>query len=250
LGLSMLAWCLAAQSSKLGKGTKVVNVDTLGDDLPSLAGNLVALLSSPVICVAVSLIWPQKDFDWDQLKKKTEEWLIEDDIDESERVTHSELIGMNHGEEDSEEQLSKVLYFSYWFGGGLSIVLIIIWPLLTLPEVSFSKSYWNWWVAIGFIWAHCAAFVTMVYPIWEIRQDLIDFFVGKKEEDVKIESKIEPVHEIKAQDFSDPQKDQSPEILLVAQTGMQTGMQGVLVGQAFGSAGEYASGDITLVSGC
>ncbi len=205
LGLSMLAWCLAAQSSKLGKGTKAVNVDTLGDDLPSLAGNLVALLSSPVVCVVVSLIWPQKDFDWDQLKKKTEDWLIEDDIDESERVTHSELIGMNHGEEDSEEQLSKVLYFSYWFGGGLSIVLIIIWPLLTLPEVSFSKSYWNWWVAIGFIWAHCAAFVTMVYPIWEIRQDLHDFFAGKKEEEVKIESKIEPVHEPKTQNFSEDQ---------------------------------------------
>ena len=190
LGLSMLAWCLAAQTSKLGKGSKVVNVDTLGDDLPSLAGNLVALFSSPIICIAISLMSPQKDFEWSQLKTKTEEWLIEDDIDESERVTHSELIGMNHGEEDSEEELSKVLYFSYWFGGGLSIVLIILWPLLTLPEVSFSKSYWNWWVAIGFLWAHCAAFVTMVYPIWEIRADIQAFFAGKKEGEDKEPARV------------------------------------------------------------
>jgi urea-proton symporter len=198
LGLSMLAWCLAAQTSRLGKGTKVVNVDTLGDDLPSLAGNLVALFSSPIICIAISLMSPQKDFDWDQLKKKTEEWLIEDDIDEKDRVTHSELIGMNHGQEDSEEELSKVLYFSYWFGGGLSIVLIIAWPLLTLPEVNFSKSYWNWWVAIGFIWAHCAAFVTMVYPIWEIREDLIAFFMGKKKEEVP--AQVKSVIELKPLD--------------------------------------------------
>jgi len=242
LGLSMLAWCLAAQTSRLGKGTKVVNVDTLGDDLPSLAGNLVALLSSPVICVAVSLIWPQKDFDWDQLKKKTEQWLIEDDIDESERVTHSELIGMNHGEEDSEEELSKVLYFSYWFGGGLSIVLIIVWPLLTLPEVSFSKSYWNWWVAIGFLWAHCAAFVTMVYPIWEIREDLISFFSGKKKEEAPAQAKAD--HEPAPLDSSKEQSPQVPEILVVSETKLRS----VLVGQAFGSDGECASSEIQYVS--
>jgi len=183
LGLSMLAWCLAAQTSKLGKGTKVVNVDTLGDDLPSLAGNLVALFSSPIICVVISLIFPQKNFEWDQLKTKTQEWLIQDDIAENERVTHSELIGMNHGQEDSEEELNKVLKFSYWFGGGLSIVLIIAWPLLTLPEVSFSKSYWSWWVAVGFIWAHGAAVVTMVYPLWEIRKEIYTFVFGNKEEE-------------------------------------------------------------------
>jgi urea-proton symporter len=136
-----------------------VNVDTLGDDLPSLAGNLVALFSSPIIRVVISLIFPQKNFEWDQLKTKTQEWLIQDDIAENERVTHSELIGMNHCQENSEE-LNKVLKFSYWFGGGLSIVLIIAWPLLTIPEVSFPKSYWTWWVAVGFIWAHGAAVVT------------------------------------------------------------------------------------------
>jgi urea-proton symporter len=239
LGLSMLAWCLAAQTSKLGGGEKKVNVDTLGDDLPSLAGNLVALFSSPIICVLVSLIAPQKDFEWDQLKKKTEEWLVEDDIDESERVTHSELIGMNHGKEDSEEELNKVLFFSYWFGGGLSIVLIIVWPLLTLPEVNFSKSYWNWWVAIGFLWAHGAAVVTMVYPLWEIRAELHAFFTGAKPEEPPAPPKADaPDPALKAAEVP---AQQDPAIMLVPK---QPEAQ-LLVGSAFGAV----SSDITLVSG-
>lgn len=239
LGLSMLAWCLAAQTSKLGGGEKKVNVDTLGDDLPSLAGNLVALFSSPIICVIVSLIAPQKDFEWDQLKKKTEEWLVEDDIDEAERVTHSELIGMNHGKEDSEEELNKVLFFSYWFGGGLSIVLIVVWPLLTLPEVNFSKSYWNWWVAIGFLWAHGAAVVTMVYPLWEIRAELHAFFTGAKPEEPPAPPKADaPDPALKAAEVP---AQQDPAIMLVPK---QPEAQ-LLVGSAFGAV----SSDITLVSG-
>jgi len=178
LGLSMLAWCLAAQTSKLGD--RVVTVDTLGDDLPSLAGNLIALGSSPIICIVVSLVMPQKDFEWKHLKDKTEGWLIQDDISESQQLSQSALMGMNHGKEDSEEELNKVLFFSYWFGGGLSFVLIIVWPLLTLPEAVFSKGYWNWWVAVGFIWAHGAAFITMVYPLWEIHAELYEFVTGKK----------------------------------------------------------------------
>jgi len=178
LGLSMLGWCLAAQTSKLGN--KEVTVDTLGDDLPSLAGNLIALLSSPVICIVISLISPQKDFEWKHLKEKTEGWLIQDDISESQQLSQSAIMGMNHGKEDSEEELSKVLRFSWWFGGGLSFVLIIVWPLLTLPEAYFSKGYWNWWVAIGFIWAHVAAFITMVYPLYEIHEEIYEFATGKK----------------------------------------------------------------------
>jgi len=245
LGLSMLAWCLAAQTSKLGKG--LVNVDTLGDDLPSLAGNLVALFSSPIICVIISLMAPQKDFEWDQLKKTTEGWLVEDDIDEAERVTHSELIGMNHGQEDSEEELNRVLFFSYWFGGGLSIVLIIIWPLLTLPEVTFSKGYWSWWVAIGFLWAHGAAIITMVYPIWEIRAEIHAFITGKKPEEPAPPAKTE-TSDLVMQAKSDPlaQVAHDPAILIVPSAASQPEAPQLLVGQAFGNV----SSDIALVSSC
>ena len=185
LGFSMLGWCLCAK--RLGE----VNVKTLGDDFSMLTGNLIALFFSPIITVVISLIWPQ-NFDWNVLREKTEQMLIEDDIDEKDRVSHSVLLGLRdddlvHHEaaaaggaasaqlpvaptaEETQEELGKVLMFSYWFGGGLSIVLIILWPLLALPQETFSKSYWGWWVAIAFIWGHCAAAITIVYPLYQAR---------------------------------------------------------------------------------
>ncbi len=35
-------------------------------------------------------------------------------------------------------------------------------------------------MAVGFIWAHGAAFITMVYPLWEIHAELYEFVTGKK----------------------------------------------------------------------
>ena len=193
-------------------------MDTLGDNFSMLTGNLIALFYSPIITVCVSL-WRPQNFDWKLLRERTEKMLIEDDIAEADRVSHSVLLGMHDADivpiahhaqagaagpaapatadTDTEEALTKVLRFSYWFGGGLSIVLIILWPLLALPQVrrhrcvafprraappgsnplnwpaagqvNFSKSYWGWWVAIAFIWGHCAAAMTIVLPLWQAR---------------------------------------------------------------------------------
>jgi len=33
----------------------------------------------------------------------------------------------------------------------------------------FNKSFFNFWVTIGFIWAIGAAFTTIIYPVWESR---------------------------------------------------------------------------------
>jgi hypothetical protein len=185
-GFSMLGWCLCAK--RLGD----VNVDNLGDDFSMLTGNLIALFFSPIITVVISLISPQ-NFDWELLRKRTQEMLILDDIDKQEGVTDSVLLGLDDSalvhhdpagapgapgqpapsrgsdaHDETQEELTRVLQFSYMFGGGLSLVLIIIWPLLTLPQGTFTKSYWGWWVAIAFIWGHCAAAITIIYPLYQV----------------------------------------------------------------------------------
>lgn len=135
-------------------------MDNLGDDFSMLTGNLIALFFSPIITVAVSLFRPQ-NFDWKLLRERTEKMLVEDDIAEADRVSHSVLLGMHDdalaphpsaeaaataaaasaaAAADNEEALTKVLTFSYWFGGGLSFVLIVAWPLLTLPQVRLGPS--------------------------------------------------------------------------------------------------------------
>ena len=70
----------------------------------------------------------------------------------------------------------RVLLILIFSTGGLSFVLIFAWPLLTLPQVVFTKSYWGWWVAIAFIWGHFAAAITMILPMWEIRHGILEAF--------------------------------------------------------------------------
>ena len=184
--LSMLGWCLSAH--RLG----AINTESLGDNYSMLTGNLLALFASPLITVAVSLAAPQR-FQWALLRIRTEEMLIEDDIDEKERVSHSELLHVadslrpavqprpstgrrsssasasarRSSHHDTDEEMNRTVVFSYWAGGSLAMVLLIVWPLLACPLDTFTKPYWRFWVSIAIIWGHCAAAVTIIYPLYQ-----------------------------------------------------------------------------------
>ncbi|EKX42116.1 hypothetical protein GUITHDRAFT_74268, partial [Guillardia theta CCMP2712] len=60
----------------------------------------------------------------------------------------------------------------YAFLGG-NLMALFISPM-------FTKSYFGFWVAIAFIWGHVAAIITVIYPIWEVRQDIYDVLMGGK----------------------------------------------------------------------
>lgn len=43
------------------------------------------------------------------------------------------------------------------WGGGLAVLLYVVWPLLALPAKVFSKGYFTFWVIISMVWgAHSA----------------------------------------------------------------------------------------------
>jgi hypothetical protein len=79
------------------------------------------------------------------------------------------LLGLDEEGMDGPEALDRVLRFSYRFGGGLTLVLVVAWPLLALPAGDFSLAYWTLWVAVAFLWGHLAAAVTILLPLWEGR---------------------------------------------------------------------------------
>lgn len=60
---AILTWVLTAKGL-----TGVVTIDSLGGDFPMLAGNVVAIGLSAVVCIVVSLIKPQ-NFDWALMKE-------------------------------------------------------------------------------------------------------------------------------------------------------------------------------------
>jgi urea-proton symporter len=133
-----------------------VNIDNLGRDEIMLTGNLVAILSSGFICTAISLVRPD-NCDWSSTRAIA---LIEAD----------EHATLSQETEDELEKATKII--SAW-GVGLTIVLILIWPIMTLPFKSFSKSYFTFWVIIALVWGVMAFLALTILPVWESRSALI-----------------------------------------------------------------------------
>jgi hypothetical protein len=78
----MIGWLSVASSSivcgPLGLPVGTINVDTLGNDFAMLTGNCLALFTSPIICVIITLIKPQ-NYDWEELHRVTSANLIGED---------------------------------------------------------------------------------------------------------------------------------------------------------------------------
>jgi len=148
--LAIMTWLITA--ARLNGG--VLNLDTTGQDYPMLAGNLVALFFSMILCIILSYIWPQ-DFDWAELRNIP---VVESDANSD----------PNHFEgEDSPEALNQVIRFTWWTGGALTLVLLILWPVLALPAKVFSQGYFTFWIIIAMIWGIVASVVCIVLPIYE-----------------------------------------------------------------------------------
>ena len=164
LAAAITAWCSTAAA--IGGGR--VDVESLGADGAMLAGCVTALLASPAIAVAVSLRAPQR-CDWARLRAATDADIVRDDLPPScpaaaagdgdgvaptpstsasdfdsggdsgggaaAKDGDAGLLGLDEEGMDSPEALDRVLHFSYRFGGGLTCLLVVAWPILTLPEV-------------------------------------------------------------------------------------------------------------------
>ena len=61
---------------------------------------------------------------------------------------------------------------------GLTVVFVILWPALSLPEGVFNKDYFSFWVFISVMWGFCAAAVIIVLPIYESWDDIMKVYVG------------------------------------------------------------------------
>jgi len=156
---AMIAWVTVASQqgrTKDGKCISIVNVDTLGDIDAQLAGNLCALCVSAFLAFSISLANPQ-NFDWNVLRAETDASLIEDD-----KNAHLAESG------DESAAAMDIAYKWTLYGAAImSLVLLILWPALSLPAATFSKSYFGFWVALAFIWGHVAFSITVLLPIYE-----------------------------------------------------------------------------------
>lgn len=151
--LAIIGWLIAA---RVQGGT--VTVASLGTNGVMLSGNLIAILSSATIHYFWSVFVDPHDFDFSELD--THISLVEEDM---------------RGLSDEEKDPVQLRRAERWIkrrGYALTVILIIIWPILSIPAGVFSRSYFAFWVLISIAWGFGAAIVITVLPLAESSEDI------------------------------------------------------------------------------
>merc|ERR1711966_243935 len=162
---AMITWIVCSTFERDADGKHgTVDLDTLGGNYPMLAGNVMAIGMSGIVCAVISMMNPQ-NFDFNTLKDGIA--LIDDKLPELDP------------EENDQAMLDASLKWITKWGVGFTVVMIFIWPLLSLPAGCgdgtcgvFSEGYFTLWVSIALAWGLLATVVIIVLPLYESREVL------------------------------------------------------------------------------
>lgn len=127
-----------------------VNLDTTGRNAPMLAGNLVSILVGGAVHCVCSLVSPQ-NYDWES----------------SRRITTVESVAT---EDDDELQEEKLVHAKRWivkWGLVFTVVIVVLWPALSVPAGRFSLGYFTLWAAIAIVWGTVGSAVIILMPLVE-----------------------------------------------------------------------------------
>jgi len=150
--LAVVVWLVVAQ---IDQGA--INVDTLGTLNCQMGGCITAILSSGLIHTLWSLAAPQ-NYDWESMGKIE---MLEDD-----------QRGLDPAEFSEEFLVGALKWVKKW-GYGFTIVMVIVWPVLSFPAGVFSRSYWAMWVFISLVWGFTATVVIIALPLYESSDALL-----------------------------------------------------------------------------
>ena len=155
--LSLITWTGVAASEADG----VVDIASLGGAFPMLYGNVVAILSSGLICVVVSLA-QRKTYDWKLMNQEMK--LVDEDISE-------DVAAEIKKREQDEATLKKAYKFSLKGGGILTLICVVAWPMpLYFSGYVFDIAFYGFWVGIAIVWVSVASFCIIGIPIIEAAQ--------------------------------------------------------------------------------
>ncbi|XP_014519953.1 urea-proton symporter DUR3 [Vigna radiata var. radiata] len=155
--LGIITW-LSVTKIQYGR----VNLDTTGRNAPMLVGNLVSILTGGVVHAICSMLWPQ-NYDWSTTKQIT--------------VVEKEKTDLP-AEEFKEEKLIRAKAWVVKWGIGFTVLIVILWPILSLPAGEFSKGYFYFWAVIAIAWGSVGSAVIIVLPLMESWETIKSVIMG------------------------------------------------------------------------
>jgi Na+/proline symporter len=184
----LLAWCLQAKV-EFGE----VTIDTLGKDMPFVAGNVAAILGGLFIAGVGSLIMPDKEFKWEML---------------NERIPLVDDIEPPKDSQETDVRLQRQVKIAYGASVLLTFLLIIVWPLpMHFGGVGvFSKGRFAGWVAVEIIWAFIGGIVIIFLPVYETVRDANQAKKQRKQavEERKLKNGLTLTVDVKPSDVAPP----------------------------------------------
>lgn len=168
--LALIGWFVGAQ---IDGGA--VNVSTLGSNPVMLSGNLIAILSSGFIHYVYSKFIDPQDYDFSTL-------------DANIHLVEQDLSGLREDELDKNE-IRRAKRWIIRRGYLLTFVLIIVWPILSIPAQIFTESYFAFWVLVSIAWGFGAAITIFFLPLFESQDEIgkvcsgvLNYIMCKKED--------------------------------------------------------------------
>jgi urea-proton symporter len=130
--------------------------ENLSRERVQLAGGITSMLTSGIVCVLVSLYDPD-DCDWSTTRAIA---LIEDDPNS--RLTY-----------ETETELRAAFRKNMIIAVSVSLCILVVWPLLSMPAGTFSLSYFQFWVYVSMAWGLASTIILIALPLWESRRGVV-----------------------------------------------------------------------------
>mmetsp|Transcript_12928 Transcript_12928/g.37979 ORF Transcript_12928/g.37979 Transcript_12928/m.37979 type:complete len:660 (+) Transcript_12928:45-2024(+) len=154
--LAVITW-IATAAGLFGE----VTIDTLGKNESMLAGNLVAICFSGLVTVIGSLISPE-NYDFATMRQIP---LVEEET-------------QKYDEDETPEKLMEARSWILKWGWIVSLVLIVLWPIATVPWGVFPRSVFALWSSVAVMWGFLATVVIVFLPIIESGDEILAVVFG------------------------------------------------------------------------
>ncbi|KAH6782862.1 urea-proton symporter DEGRADATION OF UREA 3 [Perilla frutescens var. hirtella] len=105
-------------------------------------------------------------------------------------------------DEYKEEKLIKAKRWIVKWGVVFTLVIAVIWPILTLPVGQFNKGYFTFWAVITIAWGTVASTVIISLPLIESSETIRDVLLGMFTND-RLMEKMEEIN-LKLQTIMSP----------------------------------------------
>ncbi|KAJ3752522.1 Na+/solute symporter [Lentinula raphanica] len=168
-----------------------ITITNLANPYSAVCSGLTGLLFSGVITVGISL-WRPAHYDFKgtrAIANLDSEGEIEpssngseddkDEITAIDTVGDREAVLLVEGGTVDISVLRKSFKRAAWYSSALTLIVTIIVPLpMFFSHYVYSKPFYTFWVSTSIIWVLLSGFFSVLLPVWESRQEILDIVYG------------------------------------------------------------------------